>query len=416
MDNSVRIQTTKATLRPDLSVAFVLLPDFTLSTFSNLVDALRIAADESDGSRQIHCRWTIMGPERIPVRSSCGVEITPWEIFDDPAQFDYTIVVGGLLRGQKRIDRRILSYLRQVDARGGSLVGVCTGSFALARAGLMKGYRSCVHWYHLHQFAAEFPDHRVEADVLYLVDGRRITCAGGQSAIDVAVHLVTRHCSRRIALKVITAMTVAAARGPRDPQPHPEAKWFRSIKNPLVKRAILLTEQQPAGKATALSDVACRLGVSVRTLMRAFKKTFALTPVELFRALRMSHSRWEVLNTQKTIGGIAFDHGFCDASHFIRLYRKYYGAPPAMARRMSESQSAAAGQRALRKISRTNALLAEILFTDALSLSALDWPPERAEGDDVRATSSLLVRPSTLTPTMAFSPAPSMLGSSRRGA
>ena len=66
----------------NLSVGFLLLPDFTLSAFSGFVDALRIAADQEDRSRQIHCQWTILGPRRIPVRSSCGVEITPWETFE----------------------------------------------------------------------------------------------------------------------------------------------------------------------------------------------------------------------------------------------------------------------------------------------------------------------------------------------
>ena len=391
------MQTTAGEARPNLSVAFVLLPDFTLSTFSAFVDALRIAADESDGSRQIHCRWTIVGPERMPVRSSCGVEITPWETFDGSVRFDYTIVVGGLLRGQQRIDRRILSYLRQVDTQGGRLVGVCTGSFALARAGLMKGYRSCVHWYHLQQFAAEFPNHHVEADVVYLVDGKRITCAGGQSAIDVAVHLVKRHCGRNIALKVTTAMIVAEARGPREAQPHPEAEWFREIRDNLVKRAVLLMEQQPTGKGTPVRDIACQLGVSVRTLTRGFERAFSLTPVEFFRALRMSRSHWEVLNTQKTVGGIALDHGFCDASHFIRLYRRYYGISPAVARQMSTSKSAPANQKSRRRIARTHPLLAEILFTDVLSLSSIDWPAAYASDQGHIDSRKRLVSPPART-------------------
>src|SRR5580658_5748608 len=104
--------TVRGGTRANLSVAFLLLPDFTLSTFAGFVDVLRIAADEADGSRQLHCRWTILGADRTPVRSSCGVEITPWESIRDPLDTDYTIVVGGLLRGHARIDKRIMSYLR----------------------------------------------------------------------------------------------------------------------------------------------------------------------------------------------------------------------------------------------------------------------------------------------------------------
>jgi len=376
MKHPVSIPAVNGVARGHLSVAFVLLPDFTLSTFSAFVDALRIAADESDGSRQLHCRWTIIGPERVPVSSSCGVEITPWETFGDPGRFDYTIVVGGLLRGQKRTDRRIVNYLRQVDAGGGALVGACTGSFALARAGLMKGYRCCVHWCHLQQFVAEFPDHQVEGDVVYLVDGNRITCAGGQSAIDVAVHLVERHCGRSIALKVTTAMIVAAARSPTDPQPHPEAKWFREIKDTLVQRAILLMQQQPAGGSAVVHEIAAQLGVSVRTLVRGFEKHLTLSPAEFFRAQRMAQGRWELLNTHKPISSIALDNGFSDASHFIRLYRKYYGVTPATAREMSEGESMASDRKSPRRSTRATTPLEKILFSDVLSLSAVDWPAE----------------------------------------
>src|SRR5262249_8723341 len=151
---------------------------------------------------------------------------------------------------------------------------VCTGSFALARAGLMRGYRCCVHWYHLQEFLQQFPDQQAEADVVYLVDGRRITCAGGQSSIDVAVHLVQRHCGRDMALKVSTGMVVASARGPRAPPPHPETRWFSRINSALVQRAILLMDQHSTWRTGVLTDIASSLGVSAKTLVRGFDKEF----------------------------------------------------------------------------------------------------------------------------------------------
>jgi len=370
--------------RANLSVAFLLLPDFTLSTFATFVDALRIAADEADRSRQLHCRWTILGPDRNPVRSSCGVEIAPWGLIGDPGEFDYTIVVGGLLRGHARIDKRIIGYLRQVDERGGSLVGVCTGSFALARAGLMKNHRCCVHWYHLQEFIEEFPTHRVEADVVYLVDGRRITCAGGQSAIDVAVHLVERHCGRSVALKIISGMVVAAARGPKHPQPHPESKWFQEIKSALVQRAILLMEQEPLGRHVVMQDVAAKLGVGVRTLVRAFQASFKVSPTSFFRALRMSHGRWELVHTEKSIGSIAVDHGFSDASHFTRLFRKYYGVTPAMARNVPVGKLSPAYFKASQG-RRARSTLEEVLLGESFTFAAIDWPSDQSREVAVRA-------------------------------
>lgn len=361
-----------------LSVAFVLLPEFTLATFGGFVDALRIAADEADRSRQLHCRWTILGPERTPVRASCGVEITPWEVFPESADFDYTIVVGGLVRGHRRMDPRILKYLQRVDQRGGALIGVCTGSFALARAGLMKSYRCCVHWHHLKQFVEEFPDHRAEALSVYVVDGKRITCAGGESAVDLALHIVERHCGRSLARKVASGMLIDAARGPKHPQPRPETKWFREIENVLVQRAILLIEQQSPAQPVTLSAIAAKLGVSVKTLVRGFQKAFELSPSGFLRALRMSHGRWEVLNTQKSIGLIATDYGFSDASHFTRLFRHYYGITPAAARAGGEMMRTAPQlRRATRGPRKTSRAIDEILWADPRSFAAIDWPSER---------------------------------------
>jgi len=51
----------------NLAVGFVLMPSFTLLPFSAFIDALRLAADEGDQSRQINCQWTVMGPTLDPI-------------------------------------------------------------------------------------------------------------------------------------------------------------------------------------------------------------------------------------------------------------------------------------------------------------------------------------------------------------
>ena len=361
-----------------LSVAFVLLPEFTLSAFSGFVDALRIAADEVDRSRQLHCHWTVLGPDRNAVRASCGIEIAPWARFSDPGEYDYTVVVGGLVRGHRRVDTRTLNYLRLTDERGGSLVGVCTGSFALARAGLMKGYRSCVHWHHLKEFTEEFPEHRVDGRSVFVVDGKCITCAGGLSAVDVAVHLVERHCGRSLALKVASGMVQEAARGPKHPQPRPETKWFHAIRSGVVQRAILLMDQQSDTQRPQVQSIAVRLGISMRTLVRAFQSSFGLSPSVFMRALRLAHSRWEVLNTDKSVGSIASDFGYADASHFTRLFRQYYGVTPQAARESRGNDGTSKASRAIKPA------LRKILWGDPMSFAVTDWPSQEQQPEAQR--------------------------------
>ncbi|HVO88431.1 MAG TPA: DJ-1/PfpI family protein, partial [Casimicrobiaceae bacterium] len=122
-----------------LSVGFVLQPEFTLIAFAGFVDALRLAADERDGSRPIRCAWSVLAPTSAPIRASCGVEIHPTSHLVDPGRFDYLVVVGGLLRGGHHIDAQLVRYLQQADAAGVPLVGICTGSFVLARSNLLRG-------------------------------------------------------------------------------------------------------------------------------------------------------------------------------------------------------------------------------------------------------------------------------------
>ena len=68
---------SRTTSRKRLSVAFLLAENFTLSAFANFVDVLRLAADEADKSRPILCDWSVLSDTLAPIRSSCGVKVTP---------------------------------------------------------------------------------------------------------------------------------------------------------------------------------------------------------------------------------------------------------------------------------------------------------------------------------------------------
>src|SRR5689334_8839105 len=62
---------------PELSVGILLWPEFTLLALAGFIDALRLAGDMGDRSRQILCRWSIMADSPTPISSSCGIKVTP---------------------------------------------------------------------------------------------------------------------------------------------------------------------------------------------------------------------------------------------------------------------------------------------------------------------------------------------------
>ena len=158
---------------PDLRVAFVLAPRFTLLPFAGFIDALRHAADESDRSRQMYCRWTIVASDPAPIRSSCGAEIAPFELLPAPERFDYVVVVGGLLPHCLDLTDETYGFIRAAAGYGVPIVALCTGGFILARAGLMKGRRCAVHVRHRQDLVELFPDVVPVTDEPYVEDEGR---------------------------------------------------------------------------------------------------------------------------------------------------------------------------------------------------------------------------------------------------
>lgn len=358
----------KSSLSTDskFSVAFLLLNDFTIFAFSGFIDALRIAGDEGDNSQQRDCRWTIVAPNLSPIRANCGVEILPWEVFPDPDSFDYLVVVGGRVEPQKKTNRKVHEYIRCVADNGNTIIGLCTATFVLARAGVMKNKNCCVHWFHRNEFEQEFPLLSVDSDTVYVEDDNRITCSGGRSAVDVALLLIERHCNAVTARKVVSAMVIEQMRGQASPQPHAESAWYGEIRNPLVRRAITVMDQSLT-KTLSMEDVAFRLKVSENTLYRVFRAECDVSPAKLFRALRLAHAHWSVRKTNLPISEIAHYFRFSDSSHLTRLHNKQYGLSPGAVRKMSSVDYSA-----LEQNKAVEPILRKILFGGLFILSKDD--------------------------------------------
>jgi len=174
----------------------VLARSFTLSAFALFVDTLRRASDEHDRSGRVLADWQVLGSTRHLIASSCGVQVAPTSDFVDPTRFDYIVVVGGLLAAENPVDHDTITFLKRADAARVPLIGLCTGSFVLADAGLMRNHETCVSWLHYKEFREHFPDLAVRSDRIFNLDRQRGSCAGGSSAADVAAVLVRRYISR----------------------------------------------------------------------------------------------------------------------------------------------------------------------------------------------------------------------------
>jgi transcriptional regulator GlxA family with amidase domain len=314
--------------RQPIRFGIVLLPNFTLTAFSGFVDLLRLASDEGDMSRPVRCSWTIVAESLAPIRASCGIQVTPWATFDDAGKFDYLLVVGGLLHSGPSAGEATLRFIRTAAASGATLVGICTGAFALARAGVMEGYRICVSWFHYWDFVERFPaipESSLIADRLFVIDRRRITCSGGRASIDVAAAILLRHLDAAIVQKAQRILIVDDAQRGNAPQPYPPG--LDPASHPKVRRAILIMEQHIANPLP-LTELARRVDTSVRQLERLFIAETGKSPNVYGRLIRVRMAAWMLTGSDRTVADIAMSCGFSDASHLGREFRKEFDASP----------------------------------------------------------------------------------------
>ncbi len=312
-----------------LNVGFILARRFTLCAFGNFVDVLRLSADEGDRSRPILCAWRILSPTMAPIASSAGIAVQPDERLGEPGRFDYLVVVGGLVDEIENLHPDTVRFLERAAAEGVPLVGVCTGTFALHRAGLMRGYRACVSWFHHEDFLERFDGLRPVSDRIFVVDRDRLTCSGGVAAAHLAAFIVRRHLGAARAAKSLHIMILDEASAE---EPQPGMPLALVTDDALVRRALLMM-QQSVEAPLSVGRVAAQLGVGRRRLERRFRAALGLTPLEADRLIRVDHARHLLLTTDRSATRIAADTGFCDLPHMIRVFRTVEGTTPDAFRR-----------------------------------------------------------------------------------
>ena len=309
-----------------LRIGFVLLDAFTLAAFSGLIEVLRLAADQGGRSRQIHAAWAVMSVGGRPRTSSSGQTVSELLPLGDPQDFDYIAVCGGndYLNGQLPLE--LLDWLRQAAGAGKRFLGICTGTFVLAQAGLVGPRSVCVHWNVVDAFRARFPGIVAVVDRLFVDEGDLITCAGSTAATDLGLYLVGRHCGRPRAQQAMRHMMLQGMRSGRSPQPHFHAD-LSSVHDMRVHRAAQFIEQRLNDPPT-LDSLARYVGISARQLERAFRKHLGLSPMAFYRQLRLEYARTLLLGGGASITQIALDCGFADGAHFTREFGARFGETP----------------------------------------------------------------------------------------
>ena len=213
-------------------------------------------------------------------------------------------------------------------------IGVESGAWLLARAGLLNGRRATTHWEDFEDFAAAFPGIDLRPD-RSVIDGRMITTAGSSPTFDMMIDLIRRTAGMAAAIDVASAFVYEASRGASDEQ-SPVSFSSAAGHDPRVVQAIRAMElclEQPV----TIAAIARRVSMSVRGLEQLFCKEIGQTPGAYFLALRLGAARRLVLDTRLPMTEIATRTGFSSVAALSRAFKKAYGAPPLQERKAREA-------------------------------------------------------------------------------
>jgi len=177
-------------------VAFVVSDDATVIDFAGpwevFQDVMVPDRDESH-DEQMPFRLFTVADRSDPVRVSGGMRIVP-DYSVDEAPAPRVIVVPA-----HRSTPRLLDWIRDRSAQADITMSVCTGAFALARAGLLKGRAATTHHDFQDRLAREFPDVEVRRGLRFVEHDRIATSGGLTSGIDLALRVVERYFGRPVA-------------------------------------------------------------------------------------------------------------------------------------------------------------------------------------------------------------------------
>lgn len=209
------------------------------------------------------------------------------------AKGDYLIVPGAELAylETREFERQLelFRWLREARTQGAILCSVCSGSFVLARAGLLDGKQCTTHWKRTTELGKQYPRARVVENVLFTEDAGIFTSAGIASGIDLALHLVERMYGDAFAHKVARELVIYKRRAGGDAQ----ESVFLSYRNHIHAGIHRVQDwlQEHLDKKTTLGDLAELANMSERTLTRIFRKETGLTVKQYQTLLRRERIR-----------------------------------------------------------------------------------------------------------------------------
>lgn len=279
-------------------------------------------------------RLHILSPQGGHVTSNCGLALVTAPLAGlKPGTLDTMLVAGGSKRGLQALaqDAATQAWLQRACARARRYGSVCTGAFALAACGLLDGKRVATHWEATDNLGRIYPDVEVDANALYVEDGRLWTSAGVTTGIDMCLALVARDLGDGVANAIARRLVLYARRPGYQSQFSTVLAAQEKADAPFA--ALVDWIRAHLDDALDVASLAERVGMSPRTFHRRFTDAMGETPARFVETLRLDHARG-LLQTTLALKSVAAQTGYGTPAQLSKAFARRFGVSPGLFRAM----------------------------------------------------------------------------------
>jgi transcriptional regulator GlxA family with amidase domain len=270
----------------------------------------------------------IVGLDGRRFRTSGGIVVNAHRTIDDRVRLDTLLVPGGVGLRRPEVAEKAGAWIAREAARIGRIASVCTGIYALAPTGLLDGRRVTTHWTAVRDIERRYPKLVMDADALFIRDGKFYTSAGITAGIDLTLSLIEEDEGPSAALAVARELVVYLKR-PGGQSQFSEPLEFQIASTDRFKdlAAWIHTHLRSDLSVEAL---AARVFLSPRQFARAFKREFGATPAAFVEAARLSSAgrRLAQAGVRVSVDAIGRSVGYASEDVFRRAFDRVFAVTP----------------------------------------------------------------------------------------
>ena len=313
--------------------AILAYDDCYASSLGGFADILQIANSHlrkqlGEGNSQFE--WKFVSPTGKPITTSNGLQLNT-EPIRPREKFDLVFIPSAHYASSKAFDQLLARQsaacdwlVSQWDA-GAYLAANCTGTFVLAKTGLLDGRPATTTWWLADQFRSRFP--RVDLQLEPVVtEADRLICAGASASYLLqTIHIIENFSGAVIASQCAKTMLIDVSQTKQTP--YLPLLTDKAHADSLVHRAQHWLQKNMA-KDVKMSEMADDLGVSERTIIRRFQAALNQPPLRYLQSLRIEAARGLLEAGDLSLERIAVQVGYNDTSSFCRLFKDKVGLSP----------------------------------------------------------------------------------------